>query len=156
MNSKRKGNHFEREMAKFLSRWYEGNETSTTLYFWRDLGSGTTSIHNRSHILCGDLLCFIPDPDFSSSLWIELKYYSGFRIDNLSLLKKFISQIPENKNSFLFVKCRRGIYLVCKKKLDTEFYMSFKSKGLEYFLYDLKEVRKKNTFKEVFYDNNIG
>ena len=146
MNPKRKGNQFERELAKILSKWYFKDEKAKDLIFWRDLGSGTTYLHNKSSKLCGDLICFLEDPRIDS-LYIEAKYYSNFTLNDLNTLEKIISKLPEDKNSFFFIKCKKGIFIGTKRHLSKNDFFIYMKK---YYVYFLKEVRAKYSFEEIF------
>jgi len=71
--SKSKGSSFEREIAKFLTKWVSGQEKE--LYYWRSPSSGAVATLNvGSKEISGDIIALRPEGAFLTDRFsIELK-----------------------------------------------------------------------------------
>lgn len=71
--SKAKGSAFEREIAKFLTKWASGQ--SKDYWYWRSPSSGAVStITEANGELSGDIIALIPEGGFLTSKFsIEIK-----------------------------------------------------------------------------------
>lgn len=87
VNGKSKGSGFEREIARFLTRWMSGQDKD--LYCWRSPGSGSVgTINIGSKALSGDLIPLKPEAAKLFDMFsIEAKTgYPG--ADPLKVIKK--------------------------------------------------------------------
>lgn len=85
-NSKRRGSSFEREVAKFFTKWLTGKEKPYA--FWRSPSSGGLATISNSTEVCGDIIAIRPEGEVLTRTWsIEIKTgYLG--ADPLKHLKK--------------------------------------------------------------------
>lgn len=68
-----KGGEFERQISKYLTKWFTGKDKPYA--FWRTPGSGSLcTIHEENVELSGDIRSIIPEANFLTSVFnIELK-----------------------------------------------------------------------------------
>jgi len=91
-NGKRKGSNFEREIAKTLSVWVNGE--SKPYVFWRSPSSGSLATIAESMDASGDLIALRPEGKFLTDRFsIELK--TGY--EDVDFMKHF----KDNKNNII-------------------------------------------------------
>lgn len=125
MNSKRKGNSFEREVAKKLSFW--ACKEKNKIIFWRTPSSGLLATIQNQKNLTGDIVAY--EPEFTwwnDYINIECKIgynkmdYNDILIENKknNLLKKFWEQTNvKQKIPILIIKKNRKILIGINKFL---------------------------------------
>jgi len=114
MNSKQKGNRFEREISRFFSSLFTDEKKDI---FWRTPSSGGKFTQNKksntiSENIEGDIFCIDENYSWiSKNLIIECKNYKKLDLDKLfyepekSIIKEWIDKInSSNKKYFLIIK----------------------------------------------------
>jgi hypothetical protein len=74
MNSKNKGSKFERDFAKYLTKWFSGQDKD--LYFWRTPSSGALhTITQFNQNISGDIVALKPEAAWvTDNINFELKH----------------------------------------------------------------------------------
>ncbi len=120
-NGKSKGSRWERNIAKYLTKWLTG--FARPYYYWRSPGSGSvaTITENNKHIT-GDIVPLKEEARFLTDVFsIELKngypktnFFSFFSGDNFNI-EKFWKQCVDNANDkypMLIYKKNRKVPIV--------------------------------------------
>lgn len=86
MNSKSKGNSFERKISKLLSKWISRNETDNALWRVIDSGSRFTKLKNKNQDILknrsGDITFLDEEYKWFTDLFsIEVKFYKNLNLE---------------------------------------------------------------------------
>jgi len=121
--SKNKGSQWERDLARFFTKWVTGNETP--LIFWRTPGSGSFVTNNVSKDASGDLIAILPEGTFFTNV-ISCEAKNGY--NDVDLFKHF-KVTKNNTLEDFWDQCIRDAHKVNKYGL-----LIYKKKGYKPFV----------------------
>lgn len=117
MNGKTKGNKFERDISRFLTKWLTGKE-KPYMFFRNDASGGLSTIHRENTHMTGDIKHLHEDSKFFTDIFsIECKdgypktsLHQHFKSERFNI-KKFWEQALNDAN-----KANKNPMLIFKKK----------------------------------------
>lgn len=109
-----KGGKFERDIARFLTKWLTGKE-KPYMYWRQDASGAIATIHIENYHMAGDIKAIHPDADFLTRIFtIELKtgypktsfwqFFSKAEFKIKEFWEETISETPESKHPMLIYR----------------------------------------------------
>jgi len=143
LNSKSKGNSWEREVSKHLNAIFGLKDA-----FWKTSGSGSmTKFGHTNNIFFGDICAIDPNmQSFNEHFYIECKHLKNIELDpyNLNLKTIINKSLIESQNKYIFIFLKRNYKLpvVISNKELTDWNMIIKIDGKLYYVKQMKQLNK--------------